>query len=106
MRETELQNMIRLELGKDPNARIFRNHTGFDQVTNTHYGLCIGSADLIGWKTITIADKRVAQFVALEVKTKTGRLTAEQERFIELVRNAGGVGEVVRSVEDAKRVIL
>ena len=45
------------------------------------------------------------RFVALEVKTQTGKLTKHQERFLERVNNANGVGVVVRSLDDAKKII-
>lgn len=59
-----------------------------------HAGLCVGSSDIIG---IT-PDGR---FLAVEVKTKTGRATAEQIRFIDAVRRKGGVAGIARSVDDA-----
>lgn len=64
-----------------------------------HYGVGDkGGSDLIG---CTLAGR----FVALEVKTPTGRATPEQLRFIEAVRRNGGVGAVVRSVEEAVQVL-
>jgi hypothetical protein len=66
-----------------------------------HAGLCVGSSDLIGYRTIG----GVAQFVALEVKTATGRVTPEQERFLNHIRSAGGCASVVRSVDAADTVL-
>lgn len=63
-----------------------------------HAGLCAGSSDLIGWTP----DGR---FLAVEVKSERGRLTGQQERFIEAVRLAGGHAGDARSVEDAMRII-
>ena len=48
---------------------------------------------------------RGGRFVALEVKSETGRVTKEQATFIALVRHMGGVGEVVRSVEEAMAAV-
>lgn len=45
------------------------------------------------------------RFIALEVKTATGRLTEKQARYLEQVRAAGGIGEVVRSVDEALKVL-
>jgi hypothetical protein len=45
------------------------------------------------------------KFVALEVKTKGGKTTALQEAALKQIRAAGGIGGVVRSVEDVKRII-
>ena len=37
------------------------------------------------------------KFYAIEVKTATGKATREQKRFLERVREAGGVGLIARS---------
>jgi hypothetical protein len=69
------------------------------------YGLVEGGSDLIGWRTVIITPemigKPVALFLALEVKTATGKPTPEQENFIRAVRKAGGLAGVVRSCDDA-----
>jgi hypothetical protein len=66
-----------------------------------HAGLCVGSSDLIGYRSIG----GIAQFVALEVKATNGRLSTEQRAFIEVVQAAGGCAGVVRSVEDAQTLL-
>lgn len=70
-----------------------------------HAGLCEGSGDLIGWRTVEITPEmvgqRIAQFVSLEAKEGSGRLSPEQRNWRDQVRAAGGVAEEVRSVEDA-----
>lgn len=67
-------------------------------------GLCTGSSDLIGWQSITITEdmigKKVAIFTAIEVKYGSTRTTEEQKRFIESVNNSGGVGKIVRSLDE------
>ena len=64
------------------------------------FGLCKGSSDLIGWTEITITPdmlgKRIAVFTAVEVKTKTGRVSVEQKRFIKNVNDAGGIAKIER----------
>lgn len=59
-------------------------------------GLCKGSSDLIGWRSVTITPdmvgRQIAQFVACEVKAPGGRPTPEQVKFIERVNLAGGLG--------------
>lgn len=66
-----------------------------------HAGLCVGSSDLLGWRTVD----GVAQFVAVEVKSAKGYASAEQERFIDAVEGAGGCAGIVRSVEDARELL-
>ena len=45
------------------------------------------------------------KFIALEVKADKGIVSQLQEHNIKLIRNSGGIAEVVRSVDDVKRVI-
>jgi hypothetical protein len=67
-------------------------------------GLCTGSSDLIGWQSITITEdmigKRVAIFTAIEVKHGSTRTTEEQKRFIESVNSSGGIGKIVRELNE------
>jgi hypothetical protein len=108
--ELAVQNSIRLALGRGL-VRLFRNNTG--ALKDMHgrlvrFGLCQGSSDLIGWRTVTITPDMVGQnlavFTAIEVKDK-GRPTPEQQRFIEVVRDAGGIAGIARSVDDAKAIL-
>lgn len=111
--ETDLQQRIRLALGTQPNLRIFRNQVGSLPDPRTgrlvQFGLARGSADLIGWRTVTVTPdmvgQRIAVFTSIEVKTPTGRLAPAQQHWLQAVRTAGGVAGVVRSVADAISVI-
>jgi hypothetical protein len=107
-----LQNKIRLAVGKLKDARLFRNNVGLFKTKdgrNIQTGLCVGSSDLIGFKTITVTPEMVGQkvaiFTAIEVKTEKGKVSPEQSKFIEIVRSFGGIGAVVRSVDDAVSVL-
>lgn len=98
--------------------RVFRNNTGqawtgnaVTRITRTvtvtldpgcvvikdarpiRFGLCEGSSDIIGWTP-------GGRFVAVEVKAPKGKLSEPQRRFLEAVRDAGGVGIEARSEED------
>ena len=57
-----------------------------------------------GWPDITCCVKGKngceGRFVAFEVKSKTGRLRPEQKACHEALRAAGGVVEVVRSLDE------
>ena len=94
------------------NVRIFRNNTGRLQNSSgewVDYGLVQGSSDLIGWTTVTVTPdmvgRKLALFTAIEVKTKTGRVSESQTNFINRVREAGGLAGVARSVEDARKIL-
>ena len=111
--ETTLQQQIRLALGTHPDTRLFRNQVGSLPDPRTGrlvtFGLARGSADLIGWRTITIGPEHVGQtlavFVAVEVKSAKGRTTAEQGAFIEQVTAMGGLAGVARTVGEAAAIL-
>ena len=67
-----------------------------------HAGLCVGSSDLVGWRT---TEDGVAQFVALEIKSAKGRPSAEQERFLDVARKAGACAGIARSVGEAEQLL-
>lgn len=62
-----------------------------------HFGLCPGSADLVG---IACQDG-IGRFVAIEVKLPGEKPRADQVRFLEHVRKMGGIAGVATSVEEA-----
>jgi len=108
--ETTLQQQIRLALGTNPDARIFRNQVGSLPDPRTGrlvtFGLAKGSADLIGWRTVTITQAmvgtRLAIFTSIEVKTPTGRIRPEQQAWLDVVLRGGGIAGIARSVTDAQ----
>ena len=123
MSEHQIQNEIRLAIsGK---ATLFRNNVGTAWIGDTsklkdgsvlirnprvfHAGLCEGSSDLIGWRSLTITPEMVGQtvavFAALEVKSKTGRATAGQKNFCQRVTEAGGFAGIVKSPDEAKKTL-
>lgn len=63
-----------------------------------HAGLVKGSSDLIGLTGAGV-------FLAIEVKTPTGRVRPEQRKFIETIRQLGGRAGIARSVQDAINII-
>ena len=71
-------------------------------------GLCTGSSDLIGWMPVTVTPDmvgaKIACFVALEIKSASGRIQPEQTTFLDRVLEAGGVAVVIRSPEDIDRL--
>lgn len=111
--ETTLQQQIRLALGSRLDLRIFRNQVGSLPDPRTGrlvtFGLARGSADLIGWRTVTIGPEhiglRLAVFTSIEVKTPTGRVRPEQSAWLSTVNDAGGLAGVARSVSDAHAII-
>ena len=110
--EQTIQQHIRIACSKG-DTRLFRNNTGTlrDQHGRpVQFGLCKGSADLIGWTSRTITPEMVGQqvaiFTSIEVKTPTGRVRPEQKTWLDAVAKAGGIAAVARSVADCKRLGL
>ena len=111
--ETDLQQRIRLALGTRSDLRLFRNQVGQLPDPRTgrpvQFGLARGSADLIGWRTITVTPdmvgRQLAVFTSIEVKTPTGRIRPEQQAWLDVVRSGGGLAGIARTVDDAIRII-
>ncbi len=111
MRENSvLRTVLTLGVGA---VRLFRNTVGrvYDARSQRwiQYGLCVGSSDLVGWKSVTITPEMVgstvAVFVALECKSDSGTATPEQKTFVAAVQRAGGIAGIVRNVDQAKLVL-
>lgn len=94
--ERDIQWEIRVASAQIPGLTLWRNSTGVAETNGRkqRFGLCVGSADLVG----VLAPS--GRFVAVECKTERGRLSKEQELFLQLVRNSGGIAFVARSVEE------
>lgn len=117
--EAVIQSEIRLAIGRDPDVVLWRNSAGtaehFDaksgRVRKQTFGLTIGASDLIGLVRVPVivvgrAERpAVARFLALEVKRPGKNPTEEQELFLALVNEKGGVAAVVRSAGEALEVI-
>lgn len=64
-----------------------------------------GMADIVGIRPTwgcsqTCPMRDIGRFIAIEVKTPTGRVRPEQLAFLQTVTRAGGVGFVARSVDE------
>jgi hypothetical protein len=111
--ETDLQQRIRLALGTRSDLRLFRNQVGQLPDPRTgrpvQFGLARGSADLIGWRTITVTPEmvgqRIAVFTSVEVKTERGHVRPEQHAWQRTVSAAGGIAGIARSIQDANDLV-
>ena len=99
MTEAQIERAILFALSSRPDIRLFKNEVGraIDPRTGAYvqFGLCVGSSDLIG----IVAPR--GRFLALEVKSETGKPTPQQLAFIAMINAMGGVGRIVRSVAEA-----
>lgn len=94
-------------------TRLLRNNCGqckTDDGRVIRYGVGNpGGSDLIGLKTITVTPdmvgKRIGVFVAMEIKTPTGKATEQQQRFLSIVRVLGGISGIARNDSDAANIL-
>lgn len=95
--------------------RLWRNNSGSlpDPRTGRYVQFGVGNpggSDLIGYRRVTVTPEMVGQdvavFTAVEVKTARGRVRPEQQRFIDHIRNAGGIAGIARSVDEARGILL
>ena len=106
-------------------VRLFRNNVGvalqgqdvswtgsaafIKKAKYIRFGLCVGSSDLVGWKTIRITPDMVgkdfAQFVSLEVKDRGGRVSQQQKQWLAICESMGAIAGVARSLSDAKQIL-
>lgn len=125
MSEHGIQSEIQLALSRG-DVRLFRNNVGTGWVGGPtsrtrdgaivlknprplHAGLVRGSADLIGWKSVTVTPGMVGQklavFLSVEVKDTAGCPRPEQIIWYDNVRLAGGIAVIAHSVEEAKEKV-
>lgn len=99
-RESLIQDAVRLALNH-PEACWWRNNVGSAVMRNgSHVKFGVGGpggADLIGLFR--------GRFVGIEIKTPTGRQSAEQRMYQQLVEAKGGVYAVIRSPEEARALL-
>jgi hypothetical protein len=118
MSESNVQREAQIELAKH-GIKTFRNNVGVGWIGKLvrknpdgsillanarplHAGLCKGSSDLIGYKSVIITQdmvgQRIAIFAAPEAKSTSGRLTEDQKNFIRVVQQDGGIAGHFRSL--------
>lgn len=128
-KEHDLQNTIRLHVSREQLGTLFRANVGqgwagkvqrmhLTPDTNTillvnprpfSTGLPVGFPDLFGFVPVTITPDMVGQeiavFAAVEVKQKTGRVSAKQRDMMAFLQKHGARAGVARSVDDAARIL-
>lgn len=117
-KEHALQNEIRLALSKQGNCTFFRINVGqawtgdrierlvdgdilIENARPFTSGIPKGFSDLVGF---TIIDGK-AIFTAIEVKAPKGRVSHEQQQFIDFVKKNGGRAGVAHNVEEALAIV-
>jgi len=98
--ETDILNEIRLKTADI--AQLFRINVVSVKTVDGRFissGVPPGYSDLSGHR------KSDGRAIYLEVKTPTGKASAEQLNFIKQMQATGAIAGIVRSVEDAKTLI-
>jgi hypothetical protein len=126
MSEKNIQTQILKALGARTDVRLFRQNVGngfmgrvvgqgdgivtLENPRRVQFGLCPGSPDLVGWQAVTITPdmvgRRLAVFTGIEVKAPRGRVRAEQDNFIRVLRSFGGTAGIARSIADAEALLI
>lgn len=109
--ERNIQATIQLELSKS-GVVVFRNNIGSYTSESGHrinYGVGgPGGSDLIGIAPTVITQDMVGQtigvFTAIEVKNRQGRVSENQQKFIDSVLRYGGFAGVARSPGAALKI--
>jgi hypothetical protein len=132
-KETRLMKQGQVDHGARRDVRLFRNNVGqawqgrrlkyqpgqfhkvergdviLSEARPVEFGLAVGSGDLIGGKVITITKEMVGQqflqFTSIETKTETGRLSAEQKNWMNMIQMFGGRAGVARTQQDFHTII-
>ena len=109
---TEAEVLRAIRTGLPEHVVAWRNHVGvatYPGGQKVPYGLCKGASDLIGIRSVLITPEHVGttlgQFVAIEVKSARGRLSPEQQLFLNLVTSRGGLACSPRSLMEALSVL-
>ncbi len=97
MSETSILHDVLLALGRHPKCKVWRCNTG---ALADHMGRVVrfgvpGCADVIGMLVPS------GRFLAVEVKTATGKQSDQQRKFQLMTERAGGVYVLVRSAAEA-----
>lgn len=95
-----------------PDVRLWRNNVGAYSLPDggwLRYGLCNGSADFIGLRSMIVTPgmvgKRVAVFLAIESKAPNKDAEGHQQKWLNEVRDAGAIAGVARNAQEAEDLI-
>lgn len=100
--EGEIMRRHQLKVCKNKNVRLWRNNVGVFYTKDGRMirtGLCVGSADLIGFESIVITKEmvgfKVAIFRADEVKFRSS-VSEVQKQWLSMCKGMGAIVNVIR----------
>ena len=115
MTEADIQADIMIEATR-LGHRLMRNNVGVARYKRDGREYAVpygvggeGGSDLIGLTRVKalVGNKsmELAVFTVVEVKSQRGRVTPEQQQFIDAIRASGGLAAVCRSVEAYRALV-
>lgn len=112
--EKDVHNdLMRFLSDKMGSIKLFRNNVGIglsiDKKRMIRYGLCEGSGDFVGWKTIEITPEmvgnKIAIFTSVELKKPNkSKTTPKQLLWQQNVINAGGRAIIASRYDDFEMI--
>lgn len=101
--EKIIENHILQFLSYSPHVFVFKvQSTGMFDPTKKIFRKSFNKNHIKGVSDILGIIKPTGQFLAIEVKSKVGKLSPEQKVFLDKVQSMGGVAFVARSLEEVK----
>lgn len=104
VREKDIENLILKYLNILPSTFAWKNNTTgvYDEKRGCYRRqqnkwAINGVSDILGI--------RHGRLLAIEVKTPSGKVTQEQQQFIDRVNKEGGIAGVARSIADARAIL-
>lgn len=104
IREKDIENLILKYLNILPGTFAWKNNTTgvYDEKRGCYRRqqnkwAINGVSDILGI--------RHGRLLAIEVKTPSGKVTQEQQQFIDRVNKEGGIAGVARSIADARAIL-
>ena len=104
--ESQILKAIMSLLKRHPRvAQVWRQNSGTFQERNRDGSVRYIRANTQRGMSDVMGILKDGRTLAIEVKSRTGRMRPGQEEFLQTIRQAGGVAGVCRSVDDAQKLL-
>ena len=104
--ESQILKAIMSLLKRHPRvAQVWRQNSGTFQERNRDGSVRYIRANTQKGMSDVMGILKDGRTLAIEVKSRTGRMRPGQEEFLQTIRQAGGVAGVCRSVDDAQKLL-
>ena len=104
VREKDIENLILKYLNILPSTFAFKvDNTGIYDEKSGSYRSRKGSNKIDGISDVLGVHH--GRFLAIEVKTKTGKTSKDQQLFLDRIKKEGGISGVARNIDDVRRIL-